>query len=150
MANPVGSYLIFSTSTPPDGYLECDGSAISRSTYSALFAVIGEMYGEGDSSTTFNIPDMRGKFPRAWAHGSANDPDRASRTDRGDGTEGDYVGTNQTHGLYAHVHAGNPSGSVASQGGVSAPSARSGGVTGASGGNETRPVNINMMYCIKY
>lgn len=150
MGNPIGSYMMFPTATVPDGYLECNGDAISRATYAELFAVIGDDYGVGDGSTTFNIPDCRGIFPRGYAHGSANDPDRASRTDRGDGTGGDYVGTKQGHALYSHVHTGNPSGTVASQGGVSAPSARSGGNTGASGGNETRPVNIGMMFCIKY
>jgi microcystin-dependent protein len=50
--------------SPPTGYLYCDGSAVSRTTYSALFAVIGTTFGSGDGSTTFNIPDMRAKFPQ--------------------------------------------------------------------------------------
>ena len=53
-----GTILPWSTETPPSGFLECDGSAISRSTYSALFAIIGTTYGVGDGSTTFNIPDL--------------------------------------------------------------------------------------------
>ena len=52
-----GCVLPFAGSTAPDGYLICDGSAVSRTTYSALFAVIGTTYGTGDGSTTFNIPD---------------------------------------------------------------------------------------------
>jgi microcystin-dependent protein len=49
------------TATAPSGFLECDGSAVSRSTYAALFAVIGTTYGAGDGSTTFNVPDLTDK-----------------------------------------------------------------------------------------
>lgn len=50
--------------TAPTGYLLCNGAAISRTTYGDLFAVIGETFGIGDGSTTFNLPDFRGIFPR--------------------------------------------------------------------------------------
>jgi len=53
---PTGSIIPYAGSTAPAGYLLCDGSAISRSTYSALFAIIGTTYGEGDGNSTFNIP----------------------------------------------------------------------------------------------
>ena len=59
----VGSMQIFAGSTVPDGYLLCDGSAVSRTTYADLFAVIGTTWGSGDGSTTFNIPDMREVAP---------------------------------------------------------------------------------------
>ena len=55
---PVGTISIWSTSTPPTGYLLCDGSAISRTTYSNLFSVIGTTYGSGDGNTTFNLPNF--------------------------------------------------------------------------------------------
>lgn len=61
--NPVGSMQMFAGATAPSGYLICDGTEVSRATYSRLFAVIGEAFGSGDSSTTFNIPDMRGAAP---------------------------------------------------------------------------------------
>jgi len=51
-------------STAPSGYLLCDGADVSRTTYVDLFAVIGETFGPGDGSTTFNLPDFRGIFPR--------------------------------------------------------------------------------------
>ncbi len=61
---PVGlGPLPWPTDTPPSGWLLCDGSAVSRTTYSALFAVIGTTFGPGDGSTTFNLPDMRGRVP---------------------------------------------------------------------------------------
>lgn len=52
----------YAGSSAPSGYLLCDGSAVSRSTYEALFAVIGTTYGAGDGSTTFNLPNLKGRF----------------------------------------------------------------------------------------
>tara|TARA_Y100001937_G_C7129416_1_gene336504 strand:- start:3051 stop:3671 length:621 start_codon:yes stop_codon:yes gene_type:complete len=60
----VGTIKPWGKATAPDGYLLCDGSAVSRSTYADLFAVISTTYGAGDSSTTFNVPDLQGKFPQ--------------------------------------------------------------------------------------
>ena len=57
----------FATPYTPPGWLKCDGSPISRSTYPGLFAVIGTIYGAGDGSTTFNLPDLRGEFIRGWS-----------------------------------------------------------------------------------
>ena len=59
---PIGSYIQFAGSQAPDGFLVCNGGAISRTTYSALFAVIGTTYGSGDGSTTFNLPNLTDKF----------------------------------------------------------------------------------------
>lgn len=59
---PAGAVFHFAMITPPDGYLECDGSAISRTQYTRLFNAIGTLYGSGDGSTTFNLPDLRGEF----------------------------------------------------------------------------------------
>lgn len=56
--NPTGSILPFAGSSIPSGYLACNGSAISRTTYSALYNVIGTKYGSGDGSTTFNLPNL--------------------------------------------------------------------------------------------
>lgn len=56
----VGSIIAYSSITLPEGYLVCDGSAVSRSTYSDLFDVIGTTYGPGDGSTTFNLPNLSG------------------------------------------------------------------------------------------
>lgn len=57
----IGSIHLYGGNVAPDGFLICDGSAISRSDYSELFAVIGTIYGEGDGVTTFNIPDLSGR-----------------------------------------------------------------------------------------
>lgn len=151
---PVGSILTTALSTPPAGWLECDGSAISRTTYATLFAAISDDYGAGDGSTTFNLPDYRGQFLRGWAHGQTTDPDRASRTNRGDGTTGDHVGTKQADELKSHLH-GVPYNSSTTAGGnaIGGSNASLGWYDSNSnntGGNETRPININVMFCIKY
>lgn len=61
--SPVGSISMYAGATAPDGWLLCDASAVSRTTYAALFAVLSTTYGVGDGSTTFNLPDMRGRIP---------------------------------------------------------------------------------------
>ena len=59
---PIGSYIQFAGSQAPAGFLVCNGGEISRTTYSALFAVIGTTYGSGDGSTTFNLPNLTDRF----------------------------------------------------------------------------------------
>ena len=58
---PIGSIIPFSGSSIPTGYMLCDGTAISRTIFSKLFSIIGTMYGTGDGSTTFNLPNLKGK-----------------------------------------------------------------------------------------
>jgi microcystin-dependent protein len=60
-AVPIGEIKAFPTDTPPQGWLLCYGQAISRTTYAALFAVIGTRFGAGDGGSTFNLPDLRGR-----------------------------------------------------------------------------------------
>ena len=55
---------MFGSSSPPSGWVLCDGAALSRSTFSALFAIVGTTYGAGDGSSTFNVPDMSDRFAR--------------------------------------------------------------------------------------
>jgi len=61
-ANPAGSLIMYGGATVPTGYLMCNGSAVSRTTYSDLYIAIGTAYGDGDGSNTFNVPDMRDKI----------------------------------------------------------------------------------------
>lgn len=63
---PPGAITAFAASSPPTGWLTCDGTAVSRTSYAALFAVIGTTWGIGDGSTTFNLPDLRGQFLRGY------------------------------------------------------------------------------------
>lgn len=107
-AIPTGAIFTFPMTTTPTGYLVCDGSAVSRTTYADLFAILGTTYGAGDGSTTFNLPDYRGQFLRGLDSGSNNDPDASSRLDRGDGITGDNVGTIQNDALSSHLHENIP------------------------------------------
>jgi len=68
--NPAGSIMMYAAVSPPSGYLRCDGSNISRSTYSVLFAAISTNYGVGDGSTTFGVPNLEARFPIGY-NGSA-------------------------------------------------------------------------------
>ena len=60
---PPGTVLPYTGSSAPTGYVLCDDSAISRTTFSVLFAIIGTSYGTGNGSTTFNVPDLRDRLP---------------------------------------------------------------------------------------
>ena len=66
---PIGTINAYGGATAPDGWMLCQGQAISRTDYADLFNVIGTSFGSGDGSTTFNVPDLREKFPE----GASND-----------------------------------------------------------------------------
>jgi len=133
----------------PSHLLKCDGSAVSRTTYATLYAAIGVIYGNGDGTTTFNLPDYTGWFLRGRADGNANDPDRASRTDRGDGGLGDNVGTVQLYTNRTHTHELNRNtNDYAGGGGARITGSGSNDLTAANGGNEMRPDNKYVWYCI--
>lgn len=84
MLGLTGVELEWTTTVCPSWALECDGTAVSRTTYARLFAVIGTNYGVGDGLTTFNLPESRGEFVRGWDHGRAVDTGRAMYTAQGD------------------------------------------------------------------
>lgn len=148
MIGMVGAFA----AAPGGGWLVCDGSAVSRTTYAALFGIISDDYGNGDGSTTFNVPDYRGEFLRGVDAGAGNDPDAASRTDRGDSTTGDNVGTKQDHTLDAHTHTiatyDSNSGTGNNVVGESDPAFHGNATSGTTGGNETRPRNVGVLFYI--
>jgi microcystin-dependent protein len=156
------------TSTIPPGYLVCDGSAISRAAYQNLFNVLSAIWGAGDGSTTFNIPDCRGFFPRGQSLGSGSDPDAGTRS--GPNSSGDSMGTYQSytyqthnHGDYGHSHPFSAAYNQGSQGPY-APAGTGSSIVGNAGlgtgtgyaniayngGNETRPKNFYALFLIKY
>jgi microcystin-dependent protein len=159
---PVGEIIIYPMNTPPVGYLICDGSAISRTTYADLFAVLGTNYGAGDGSTTFNLPDLRGEFVRGSDAGRGVDIGRVNGSNQnasqvsfisntssdcpGCGTLGaawsDAVwgSTGSTWENVTSTELGGPQGRLAA--GVAHQ------VTKVSG--STRPRNVAMNYCIRF
>ncbi|MHC4780859.1 MAG: phage tail protein [Planctomycetota bacterium] len=165
----IGSVTTYAGASIPTGYLSCDGSAISRTTYADLFTALGVAHGEGDGSTTFNLPDLRGRFIRMVDGGAGNDPDSGSRTAAATGgNTGDAVGSLQADEIDSHAHTTQMQNAVAN----SNTPAQSNSIAVATdlgqkifhqsnpnasisiinnfGGNETRPKNINMNYIIKY
>lgn len=138
-SHPTGSIIMYAASTAPAGYLECDGSAISRTTYADLFAVIGTTFGSGDGSTTFNIPDLRGEFVRGWDNGRGVDSGRA-------------FGSSQSDALKSHRHQIDVSTGGTTGAGKVTGNTDSDNVayTNYTGDTETRPRNIALMYIIKY
>lgn len=166
---PVGSIMAYAASAAPSGWLLCDGSAVNRVTYAALFALIGTTHGQGDGSSTFNLPDYRGRFLRMVTGGSANDPDASSRTAMATGgNTGNNVGSVQDSIFASHNHGGGnhghtSSGSYGAGGGAAMQGSDGGGIPfsisnvnasgtiiSTQGGNETRPINAYVKYIIKY
>jgi microcystin-dependent protein len=134
---------MWATDTPPTGYLECDGSAVSRTTYAALFSAIGTTFGSGDGSTTFNLPDIRGQFVRGWDDGAGIDTGRT------------FGSTQAPTGIASANTASNSNGAQVNTDGA----AVTGGgysiwngspFTSSSSYFTTRPTNIALMFCIKY
>ena len=151
-----GTVAMWPSSTVPSGYLECNGALVLKATYPGLYAVLQDggatcIYGE--TSTGFYLPDYRGIFLRGWDHTAAKDPDAASRTARGDGQAGDLVGTKQSSAVVSHTHSQgwtvSPNHICYSGGGGSGGTDPGSSATGSTGGNETRPININIMFIIK-
>lgn len=140
---PAGTILDYAGSTAPEGYLLCYGQAVSRSTYSTLFTAIGTTYGVGDGSSTFNLPDLRGRavFGKDNMGGSA-----ASRiTDAVSSVDGTTLGDTggaQSHTLttaqlpahYHDVYLNDPGHSHGGDTNSSTYTAGSGGATVAVGG----------------
>ena len=101
-AIPVGTSLPFCSTTLPAGWLECNGAAISRTTYPLLFAAIGTTWGWGNGSTTFTLPDFRnrllaGAYPNNTAGNSIIGPTASS------GISNTNVGENENQGGYRYV-----------------------------------------------
>lgn len=94
---PVGSIVSYAVDVEPPGFLICNGRAVSRTQYSALFSVLGTTYGAGDGSTTFNIPDFRGKFLRGYCPQGGDSPSGLNNDDNG-GYSGEF-GTEQKEQL---------------------------------------------------
>ena len=143
---PAGSVFNFAASTAPTGYLECNGNAVSRTTYAALFAVTSTTFGVGDGSTTFNLPDLRGEFVRGWDNGRGVDASRAFGSAQSDEFESHrhaWTGTTFANGE-------NGDGYITVGSDVTPPTqSGAGSLMDLTGSTETRPRNIALLYCIK-
>lgn len=160
---PAGSVFTFATSTVPSGYLECNGAAVSRSTYASLFSSISTTWGTGDGSSTFNLPDLRGQFVRGWDNSAGVDSGRSFASSQSDQNK------QHTHSVTDSGHQHNTSitnskvfpgagGTSISYGGAGSYPATTftmdNATTGISlanqGGTEVRVKNYALMYVIKF
>lgn len=157
-AVPSGAVFYFAANSAPTGYLEANGAAISRTTYAALFAVVGTTFGTGDGSSTFNLPDLRGEFLRGWDNGKGTDSGRNFGSSQTDSTAlpNTPFGTDNP-GNHNHSYDGGDRQNIQS-GGTSQPFSQGGNTTGSAGAHthtitggdsETRPRNIALLPCIK-
>lgn len=146
--------LIWGTSAtiaPESRCIKANGSEISRTTYAALFAKMGTVFGSGDGSNTFNVPDLRGEFVRGWDDGRGVDAGRdfGSWQDNELESHNHSViltgtsGANDANGGDQRIFTGNV-------GPVDGNWVSSYMTTGAFGGTETRPRNISLTPWIKY
>lgn len=160
---PTGTIIAFAGDTAPPGWVLCDGTLLNRSTYSALFAVVGTRFGYTDGSN-FRVPDFRGRFLRGRDGGAGRDPDRNSRTAMNSGGDtGDKVGSVQADQLASHNHpykdiyysesGGNSTMYNNSIGSNKTDYDNEGyelnRTTSNTGGSETRPQNANVNFIIK-
>jgi len=171
---PTGSVFCMAVAVIPSGYLECNGDqTVSRTTYAALFAVIGTQYGAGNGSSTFGIPDLRGEFVRGFDNGRGVDSGRSIGSSQGDlfGSHDHDADASATSNVSdpGHRHPSRGYGTDDDGGnqftGSGNNDVRNNAIedatTGISvatnvsidvdneGGGETRPRNIAMMYIIK-
>jgi microcystin-dependent protein len=142
VGTPAGAVMPFAMNSAPAGWLAADGSNVNRTTYASLFSAISTTYGAGDGSTTFALPDLRGYFVRG--SGTNNDA-----------TASGTFGAKQADELKSHLHTHQPGAAAGAQSGgnftaqrtdILAPAIN----TGSTGGTETRPKNIALLYCIKF
>jgi microcystin-dependent protein len=146
-AIPAGAVMSFAMNSAPAGWLAANGTAVSRSTYAALFTAIGTTYGAGNGSTTFDLPDLRGYFVRGSGTNS-------------DGTAAGTFAAKQADALKTHTHPYEKNVNTLNAAfGTTAFNQVWNGFNGngSNTGNpstgtstETRPKNIAMLYCIKF
>ena len=155
-AAPPGTIVAFAGGVVPAGWLLCDGRAVGRTdAYAALFGAIGAAWGAGDGSSTFNLPDLRGRFLRGVDGDAGVDPDRDSRVaSRDGGATGNSVGTAQGDQFRSHTHellfnANGPFSTADHFHYIGGGDGRTDS-TLAAGGSETRPVNAAVNFIIRY
>ena len=156
-AVPAGAVNSFAMSAVPTGWLSCNGSLVSRTTYSGLFSAVGTTYGAGDGSTTFALPDLRGEFIRGFDDGRGVDSGRTFGSAQSWAIE-NIVGTFTDIRVRLNTIFTATGAFTGSTGAVSGDNGSGGAATAnfafdasnvVNTASETRPRNIALLYCIK-
>ena len=161
---PAGAIVAFAMDVPPTGYLKANGANVSRAIYADLFAQISTYYGAGDGVSTFTLPDLRGVFIRGADNFRGVDAGRVFGTLQGSqNASHSHTATSDVQGEHSHgiwpialnIATGQGGGHYSVGASLSANSGAAGAhshniTVNASGGNESRPINVAMLYCIKY
>jgi len=132
---PTATIVPWSSASVPSGFLECDGSAVSRTTYATLFGIVGTTYGVGDGATTFNVPDLADNVPVGKSNNKALASTGGANTVAATGNVGGSTAnaTLSTAQLASHSHSFNFCAGPISANDGNTP----GGETGAANGNKT-------------
>lgn len=154
-----GAMKLYGGSSAPTGYLWCDGAAVSRSTYAALFAIVGTTFGAGNGSTTFNVPDLRGRVPLGKDNMGGSTASRVTSASTGGSNATTLGGTGgaETHALTSsengpHTHTigvsgGGSNASIINQTPGTNPS---GTYTSSSSGSGTAHNNTQPWLAVNY
>lgn len=157
-SSDTGAVTFFARNSAPAGWLKANGAAVSRTTYAALFSAIGTTFGAGDGSTTFNLPDLRGEFPRGWDDARGVDSARVFGSAQTDAFQGHYHNLRLSDGTQVGYDGGGGAGTanLRADGTPATPYAQAQEVltNGTNGtprtASETRPRNIALLACIKF
>lgn len=135
---PPGTVTMYAGASAPVGYLLCDGSAVSRTTYALLFAAVGTAFGVGDGATTFNVPDMRGRGPLGVGAGAGLTPRALADVD------GYETVTLTSAEMPSHSHTHNANGGTGSLADPSTGLAYSNSQNTAAGGLDVTVGELNL------
>ena len=147
--SPPGTVATFAMNTAPTGWLKANGAAVSRTTYAALFSAIGTTFGSGDGSTTFNLPDLRGRFTRNWADDGGIDSGRVFGSTQATRVNNIEVVNSDAGGAYGTFTV-DDSGATSSRAYTGSTSGTGLGLTFTKKGGDTYPNNIALLACIKF
>ncbi len=143
-----GTILPWSAASLPSGFLECAGAAVSRSTYSALFAIVGTTYGAGDGSSTFNLPNLADNVPVGKSNNKALASTGGANTVAATGNVGGSTAnaTLSTAQLASHSHPGGASPINTPTGPVNTPVKATTASTGSTGSGSGHSHNMSATF----
>ena len=154
---PTGCIMAWPTNTAPDGWLLCYGQAVSRTTYANLFSLLSTTFGNGDGSSTFNVPDLRGRFPLGQDNMGGSSANRVTDEDADTlgGADGHETHTLIVSEMPAHTHTvytiyassayGQPAGAIPYGGYTNVESSS----TGGGGAHNNMPPYLTLNYIIR-